>query len=940
MADEVWKTAAGWADEAKAKGVDPEIMPRSERNVRAKAERESWPYREREASGGGREYPLSGLPTAFHDALDQAERTRRLTALTQLAAGLEAKTPLVSEEAVREAARQTGGAGQGRGDVRIAILNLYKLFLIQTRIPDGSTARLRFADIYNTALDGGADTFTAGAVVAGKRYLLAVPAWVRKAKGHIAPSSLWNWRKLESEGAIAALDGRWTPRKSVLDRAAGVREYILGSVLKGRDISAAQLRDEVVATFGDRVEVIDARTGEITAAPIPTAGQICRWLNAWKDENADFLLHVTNPDKWRSKNRVALGDLYGHIERPNQLWEIDASPADLMLLEDDGKTAGRYTLYVLIDIYTRRIMVLVTRTAATAGALLLLKKGIEAWGKPEMVRTDQGSDFISFEAKRFFALLGIIHDDCTAYSPEQKGAAERHVKTVQHGIINQLPGYIGHSVTDRQKIEAVKAFSARLGQGEREAFAIEIGRAELQATLNDWCEFKYAHAPHGGLKGETPFNRATRWPGIQANWKAITGININALSPGVSQGNRGGVIATNEQDYFAAFRGAGLEDYVTSEADYAARGFDDVKALAAQGLLRSLMIAEERIDLGGNSSLALGTTPTPTLAALTSGGALADSTTYSVICVALSHEGFLTGSVANGINGQISRTNADFSTDTYGGGAAKKSTNATVATGANGGKSSLTASVVQVPGAFGYAWFWGAAGAEVLGAITSINSVTIAAAATGSQTTAAFANDNSTNGLIYDGVMTQGVKTGGGYFYAMPTGTAGTGTPLTANDAGGIVEIDTALQWFWDNYRLSPTTIWVAAQEAKNIRIKILTTGSGGADRFTFNVDQSAIKGGSKAVSYLNPFTMDGAKEIPIRIHPNMPPGTIFFDTEELPYPLSGVASVLVKKLRRDYYQVEWPQRTRKYEYGVYFDGVLQNYFPAAFGIITNIANG
>ena len=42
-------------------------------------------------------------------------------------------------------------------------------------------------------------------------------------------------------------------------------------------------------------------------------------------------------------------------------------------------------------------------------------------------------------------------------------------------------------------------------------------------------------------------------------------------------------------------------------------------------------------------------------------------------------------------------------------------------------------------------------------------------------------------------------------------------------------------------------------------------------------------------------------------------------------------------RCRRDYYQLEWPLKTRKYEYGVYFDGVLQNYFPPAFGMITNI---
>jgi hypothetical protein len=85
---------------------------------------------------------------------------------------------------------------------------------------------------------------------------------------------------------------------------------------------------------------------------------------------------------------------------------------------------------------------------------------------------------------------------------------------------------------------------------------------------------------------------------------------------------------------------------------------------------------------------------------------------------------------------------------------------------------------------------------------------------------------------------------------------------------------------------------------------------------------------------------MSGAKEIPIKLHPNMPPGTLMFFTDQLPYPLSNVTNVLQIRTLRDYYQVEWPLRTRKYEYGVYTHEVLQNYFPPAFGVITNIGNG
>jgi hypothetical protein len=98
--------------------------------------------------------------------------------------------------------------------------------------------------------------------------------------------------------------------------------------------------------------------------------------------------------------------------------------------------------------------------------------------------------------------------------------------------------------------------------------------------------------------------------------------------------------------------------------------------------------------------------------------------------------------------------------------------------------------------------------------------------------------------------------------------------------------------------------------------------------------------GGVNVNSYLNPFGMGAAKPIPIELHPDMPPGTVFFDTDDLPYTLSGVTNLKQIRTRQEYYQIEWPLRTRKYEYGVYCDEVLQNYFPPAFGIITNIAAG
>ena len=423
--------------------------------------------------------------------------------------------------------------------------------------------------------------------------------------------------------------------------------------------------------------------------------------------------------------------------------------------------------------------------------------------------------------------------------------------------------------------------------------------------------------------------------GIQASWRAVTGVNINNTTFGVSEGNRGPVIVTATQDYNAVFRGYGFDDFATFEATYAAEGFEDLRARTVQGLIHALMIQEEKIVIGANTSLALGTTPTPSLQTATTGGTIAAGT-QSVIAVALTYEGLLAASVAGGLPLSAPRTLADGTTEQVNQGTAIKSASATIVT--TGSTSTITASVTPVSGAFGYGWFLGAVGSERLAAVTTIATATLTApaAANAQLASTGFASDFSQNGLIFDGLFSQILKPGSGAYVS----TFANGATLTGDGTGGVIEIDAALQSFWDNYRLSPTTIWVSSQEQRNITKKVLAGGTNAAQRFFINVDQGQIKGGDLVTAYLNKYSMDGAQIIPVRLHPNIPAGTILFTTDKIPYPISNVANLLQLRMRQDVFAIEWPRRTRKWEFGLYADGVLQNYFPPAFGLMTNIANG
>lgn len=428
--------------------------------------------------------------------------------------------------------------------------------------------------------------------------------------------------------------------------------------------------------------------------------------------------------------------------------------------------------------------------------------------------------------------------------------------------------------------------------------------------------------------------------GIQANFKAITAINTAGITGGIGEAQRGANLSQTVAEYSASFRGFGVENFVTFEADMAAQGYDDVKAMAVKQALESLMVIEEKNILFGNTSVALGTTPTPTLTASTS-GALA-AATQSVICIALTPQGAEQSSVDMGVVDTVTFTSADGSPIVQNGGTAVRSAAASVTTlGASG---SIDASVTAVRGAAGYAWYLGAAGSERLVAITTFNSVVLKALNGAGQLASAVAtNDLSTNGLVFDGLLTQAFKpNSGAYYKSLDTGVAGTGSTLTSDGAGGIVEIDAALESFYNKRKLSPTHLYVSARDMQNLRKKILSAGSGTPMlRFNVETNQGSVSGGSRLVSYFNPFgAATGVSEISIEVHPFMPAGTMLFYSDRLPYQASNVASICRMLMRRDFYQLDWAIRTRKWEYGVYNDGVLQHFAPFSMGIITNIANG
>lgn len=468
--------------------------------------------------------------------------------------------------------------------------------------------------------------------------------------------------------------------------------------------------------------------------------------------------------------------------------------------------------------------------------------------------------------------------------------------------------------------------------------------------------------------------RISRLPRLPADggnafhWKRVVGVNVNGASSGVSEGNRGARIAITEQDLVAAFKTLGYESSVTFEARLGGRNLTPkTLGISVQSALRSLMIDEEKILITADSSMPLGVTPTPTLVAgnvagLT--GTFSSGTVY-VVAVALTGMGQLGYSPYNsttnlgGVRGQQSKINADGTVDTFGGGSAQPSAEASIGTtGAN----VVTATVTLVPGAFAYAWYIGSAsGVEYLAGLTPSNQAifTKYPANTnqpiGNLKVGALYADNSTDQLVPDGILTQvfgavtgpspgqvmstnpllpnGISftSGGSIVYSMPAGN--TGLTLAGSN---INEIDAVLRAAYDQYKIGFDRILISATDVLDTFGAMLAQGGNNSlYRLLFDADNETgrIVAGRRVTSYLNKFfnnTLD------VEVHPYIPPGCVLFWSDRSPYELSGVANLLEARVRQDYYQIQWPWRSRRYEYGVYVDENFPCYFTPAFAAIIN----
>lgn len=471
-----------------------------------RAEREAWAFTDETGRGGTRRlYSVDQLPGTARAALAWrqpavvvpgvdpaaaqalvANAGRTEGARLALRGGLEQAAASARRQTSLRQAAELAPSAQARMDARLAVVRACETYTRASGLP-AHQARIGFALAYN---DGAID----------------VPPTVRAEVPRTSDTSIERWQAAIKKHGITALAGSYGNRAGSgrIDRQQALQDFIQAMLVQYPHARATHVMQGLQARF-------EGPSSPVRAV-LPSLRSLERWIEQWRTAHAGTLMALANPDAWKNNQMVAFGSKSDGIDGLNQLWELDSSPADLML------TDGRYSLIGGIDVGTRWPRLVVSKTSKATAVAALVRRMLLDMGVPERVKTDNGSDYTSNHIVRVFTALSPtgrwedMQQLCPPFQPWHKPHIERFFGTFTRDLVELCPGYIGHDVAERSAIEARKSFADRLMK-RGEVVELGMSSADLQAFCDQWIDTVYMHNPHEGLGGITPFEAAARRTG-------------------------------------------------------------------------------------------------------------------------------------------------------------------------------------------------------------------------------------------------------------------------------------------------------------------------------------------------------------------------------------------------------------------------------------------
>ncbi len=288
-------------------------------------------------------------------------------------------------------------------------------------------------------------------------------------------TTLYRWlKKYKSTGTLAGLLPRPSGRRKGETRLDFMVEEVMQNIINTYYLSSQKPSIQAVI---NKI-YIECKNREIKP---PSKNTIRNRIH--KLSEYEVLKKQGNRSAARTKFEPTPGKFTA--DYPMQLIEIDHTPVDIILVDDDKREPiGRPDLTLAIDIYSRMIVgyylslnppsvasvaMCVATTVLPKDTLLLdldIDSNWDAWGFPETIHVDNGADFRAEAIKEAGLLHGINIEFRPVGRSNYGGHIERAIGTLMTAV-HEIPGTTFSNIQQKAEYNADKHSSMTFSEFEK-----------------------------------------------------------------------------------------------------------------------------------------------------------------------------------------------------------------------------------------------------------------------------------------------------------------------------------------------------------------------------------------------------------------------------------------------------------------------------------------
>ena len=332
----------------------------------------------------------------------------------------------------------------------------------------------------------------------------------------VTANKLYDWQRKYKRGGLDALVDERDNNKTLKLEELGLAQLCIELILACKGMGKVDITNiyrslnyHAIKNSLINFEDFQGKKDEVVSYEV-----VNRFVNNYLNKNKlvkNIILY--GEDGAVGRGLPALGISNYAVSTVNQVVEIDGSPLDLIcnaselcdligwqnvsaVFKDKDEFESyvkewqkRYTIIALIDTYSGVATFHISETENSLAIARAVAKYIVRYGKPKVIKGDNGKAFKSEYMREVLGALEIEYKAVKAYSGWLKPYVERNFRALQHSFSVNLAGFIGHNISQRQAIEFFRSKKERrLKRGYKTNLTMLKNLNEVQELMDMYAE--------------------------------------------------------------------------------------------------------------------------------------------------------------------------------------------------------------------------------------------------------------------------------------------------------------------------------------------------------------------------------------------------------------------------------------------------------------------